>query len=55
MFVGVDLDQLVLFPMIKKWLLEPYICIARSVVRVPTDVVMVSGSQDLLVSLADLA
>lgn len=47
-FVGIDLDQLALPPLINKWVLDPYIRFARSIVRVQTDVVMVSKSRKSL-------
>lgn len=44
-FVSIDLDTLPLF--MRLWLLQPYIGLARSLVRVDTDVVMASN-QDLI-------
>jgi hypothetical protein len=39
---GIDLDQLRLPPLLNAWILRPYIRLARSVVRVETDVVMLT-------------
>ncbi|KAM0332021.1 hypothetical protein ACHAQA_002287 [Verticillium albo-atrum] len=41
-FNGTDLDELKLPPVLDAWLLRPYIRMARSIVRVDTDVVMLT-------------